>query len=105
MEWAIGFAIFAFLFYKFVLAKSGNLNFWKIVARHPDEFYLFIKDNPSFFVFEGESSARLRAKLPSGEWEGPFKLAVPSRNIVITFFGLMPGYKTEQAKFLESIDE
>lgn len=105
MEWIIGVVIIGFLYYKFVLVKAGNLNFWKTIARHPDEFYEFIKNNQNFIVFETESSAGLRGKLPPGDWEGPFKLAVPSKKIVINFFGLLPAYKMEQEKFLKGIDD
>lgn len=100
MEWLIGIVVVGFLYYRFVLVKSGNLKFWKVANGNPEEAYVFFKRNPCFVVFESEPAGGCRASLPSGEWVGPFKLAVPSQNRVVTIFGRFPEFEAAQETFL-----
>ena len=103
MEWIIAIAVVGFLYYRFVLVKSGNLKFWKVAQAHPEEAYAFFKRNPCFVVFDSEPPGGYRASLPSGEWDGPFKLPVPSQNRVITIYGRSPEYQAAQENFIGSI--
>ena len=103
MEWLIGVVIVGFLYYRFVLVKSGNLGFWTVVNGHPDEAYSFFKNNEYFEVFDSEPPGGYRANLPKGEWDGPFKLPVPSRGRVVTIYGRSPGYQAAQEGFVRSI--
>jgi len=45
-----------------------------------------------------------RANLPSGEWDGPFKLHVPSRNKFVTIYGQSPEYDIAQENFMRTFD-
>ena len=103
MEWLIGIAIVGFLYCHFVLIKSGNLKFWKVANVHPEEAYAFFKRNDCFVVFDSEPPSGYRANLPSGDWDGPFKLPVPSQNRVVTIYGRSPDYQTAQDNFMGSI--
>jgi|LQYC01.1.fsa_nt_gi hypothetical protein len=103
MEWLIGIVIVGFLYYRFVIVKGGNLKFWKIVNGHPEEAYYFFKGNDCFMVFDSEPPGGYRANLPPGEWDGPFKLPVPSKNSVVTIYGRSPEYQTAQEDFIRSI--
>ncbi|NGZ10449.1 MAG: hypothetical protein CV088_13850 [Nitrospira sp. LK70] len=103
MEWLIGFVVVGFLYYRFVLVKSGNLKFWKVAQANPEKAYAFFKRNPCFVVFESEPPGGCRANLPPGEWVGPFKLPVPSRNRVVMIFGRLPEYEAAQEKFIRSV--
>ncbi|MEQ1484111.1 hypothetical protein [Methyloglobulus sp.] len=103
MEWLISIAVVGFLYYHFILAKSGNLKFWKVANAHPEETYVFFKQNSCFAVFDSEPPGGYRANLPSGEWDGPFKFPVPSQNKVVTIYGRSPEYQTAQENFIRSI--
>lgn len=103
MEWLIGIVVVGFLYYRFVLVKSGNLKFWKIVQANPEEAYDFFKRNACFVVFESDPPGGCRANLPPGKWDGPFKLPVPSQNRVVTIFGRSSELEAAQEKFIGSI--
>lgn len=103
MEWLIGILIVGFLYYRFVLVKGGNLKFWKVVNSHPEEAYSFFKRNDCFVVFDSDPSGGYRANLPAGEWDGPFKLPVPSKDRVVTIYGRTPEYHDAQEDFIKSI--
>jgi hypothetical protein len=103
MEWLIVIVIVGFLYYRFFLVKGGNLEFWKVVNAHPEEAYSFFKGNDSFVVFDSEPPGGYRANLPSGEWDGPFKLLVPSKSRVVTIYGRSPEYQVAQEGFARSI--
>lgn len=103
MEWLIGIVVVGFLFYRFVVVKSGNLKFWKVVQANPEEAYAFFKCNPCFVIFESEPPGGYRANLPAGDWVGPFKLPVPSQNRTVTIFGRSSELEAVQEQFIESI--
>jgi hypothetical protein len=102
MEWIIGIAVVAYLYYRFVLVKSGNLKFWKVAQANPEEAYAFFKHNSCFVIFEREPPGGYKANLPSGEWVGPFKFPVPSQDRVLTIYGHYPEYQIAQNNFLRS---
>jgi len=104
MKWLIGIAIVGFLFYRFVLVKSGNLKFWKVANSHPEDAYVFFKHNDCFVVFDSDPPGGCRANLLSGEWDGPFRLQVPSKDRVVTIYGRVPEYQSAQDNFIRSID-
>lgn len=103
MEWLIGIAVVGFLYYHFVWSKLGNLKFWKLANAHPEEAYSFFKNNSCFVVFDSEPPGGYKANLPSGRWDGPFKLPVPSQNRVVTIYGRSPEYLAAQENFIASI--
>ena len=104
MTWLIGIAVVALLYYYFVIVKGGNLQFWKVASVHSDEAYAFFKQTPCFAVFESEPPGGYRANLPSGQWDGPFKLPVPSQGRVVTIYGRSPDYQAAQEAFIRSLD-
>ena len=103
MEWIVVAIVVGFLYYHFVLVKGGNLKFWKVVNAHPEEAYSFFKANDCFVVFESEPPGGYRASLPAGEWDGPFKLPVPSKGQVVTVYGHVPEYQNAQENFIRSV--
>ena len=62
-------------------------------------------DNDAFVVFEDKPTDGYKANLPSGEWDGPFKLHVPSINKFVTIYGRSPEYQTAQENFMRSFHE
>lgn len=101
MEWVVAAVIVGFLFYHFVMVKSGNLTFWKIANAHPEKAYSFFKDNDCFRVFDSEPPGGYRASLPLGKWEGPFKLPIPAKGQVVTIYGRTPEYQNAQESFVK----
>lgn len=105
MEWLIIIVIAGFLYYRFVLVKGGNLKFWKFAKAHPEEAYSFFMGNDAFVVFDSIPLEGFKANSPLGEWDGPFKLYVPSINKFVTIYGRHPGYQTAQEDFMRSLHE
>lgn len=105
MKWIIIIIIAGFLYYRFVLVKCGKLKFWKLAKNDPELVYSFFTSDDSFVVFDNKPSDGYRANLPSGEWDGPFRLYVPSKNTFVTIFGRVPEYQIAQEKFLRTHNE
>lgn len=103
MEWLIGIIIFAFLFYHFIMVKNGNLDFWKIANANPEEAYLFFEKSPHFVTFDTKPNGGYKSNLPPGNWEGPFKLPVPSQGKLVTIYGHSPEYQAAQNDFIRNI--
>ena len=103
MEWIVFIVIAGYLYYRFVIVKSGNIKFWKVANSYPEEAYAFFQGNNCFVVFDGEPPGGYRANLPEGEWDGPFKLPVPSKGIVVTIYGRAPEYQNAQENFIMSL--
>lgn len=99
MKWLVIIVVAGFLYYRFVLVKGGNLNFWKVAKANPEEAYSFFTGDDSFVVFDSKPPDGYRANLPSGEWDGPFRLHVPSRNKFVTIYGRAPEYQIAQEDF------
>ncbi len=100
MKWVVIIGVILYLYYRFVMVKAGNLQFWKIANSNPDEAYMFFMASENFFIFEENLGGGYRKNLPPGEWDGPFKLFVPSKRISVTIFGRVPDYEVEQDKFM-----
>lgn len=105
MEWLLGIVVLAVLYYFFVMKKHGNLDFWKLAAKYPDSAYQLFKGEDCWLIFEDKSLARNRNNFPPGEWDGPFKLSVPTLGSkVITVYGKVPDYVQSQQKFMTKQD-
>ena len=102
MKWIIIIIVVGFLFYKFVLVKHGNLKFWKFAKNYPEDVYSFFTSNENFVIFDSKPPDGYRANLPSGEWDGLFRLYVPSKNTFVTIFDRVPEYQIAQDKFMRS---
>lgn len=102
MEFIIGIMIMFFIIYK-LFVKDGNIDFWKFISRDPETAYTFFCKNDCFKVFEDVPVEGFKARLPDGEWDGPFKIFLPSKNKTITIYGLVPRYKIEQEKFISKM--
>ena len=105
MKWLIIIVVAGILYYRFVLVKGGNLKFWKFAKAHPEEAYSYFVGNDAFVVFDSKPLEGYKANLRSGEWDGPFKLHVPSINRLVTIYGRPPEYQTAQEDFMRSLHE
>jgi len=53
------------IFYFVFLKKAGNIDFWKIVSKNPDQFYYFIKNNDCWMITEIDSDVlEFRVSVP-----------------------------------------
>lgn len=103
MQWIILLIILAILYY-FIILKPGRLDFWKLAAKHPDRAFDFFQQHDCWKVFVDKPENGCKNALPPGEWDGPFKLAIPKfGGKVITIFGKIPEYEQAQRQFLQSI--
>lgn len=103
MKWIAIIGVLAFLFYRIVMVKEGNLSFWKVANSNPDEAYLFFEASAHFTVFIDKPSGGYRNALSDGDWDGPFKMYVPSIGKSVTIYGQAPMYEAEQEEFLRSL--
>jgi len=103
MKWILIIGVLAFFFYRIVMVKEGNLDFWKIANSNPDVAFKFFESNAHFTVFLEKPSGGYRNNLPEGEWAGPFKLYVPSIQKSVTIYGSVPDYENEEEEFLRSL--
>ncbi len=88
------------LYYFLVLKKRGNIDFWRKAGKFPDAAYQYFKGEDCWLVFEEEPPPR--KDFPPGEWDGPFRLAVPMLGgKTVTVFGRAPEYILSQQRFMK----
>jgi len=87
---ALGAVIVYFLFDPVNVKRH---RFWKFAENHPEAAYYFFKGEDCFMVFDYNPQNGCRPDLSSGEWDGPFKLRIPSRGCTLTIYGRSPHYK------------
>lgn len=75
------------------LTFAGNLSFWKLASKLPEEAIHFMKSDPAW-VFANESEK------PPG-YSGPFFLPVPSLGQTIKLYGDPDRIEESQARFIE----
>ena len=87
------------LLWRSVMVRHGALGFWQVAARIPDEaFDWFVSDDTWTVVDPGQPGAEsLRSR---DELVGPFKLAVPKADRVVTLFADANRIDASQAAFL-----
>jgi hypothetical protein len=99
MYWMIFALIIAILLFYIFLKRRGNFDFWKLIAKFPDEAYDFFINEGSWIVFVEKPGTNFQDALPEGEWDGPFRLVVPSINRIVYIFGRVPDYHESQKEF------
>jgi len=105
MKWIIIIVVLIILFC-FRLIRRGNLDFWKVVAKHPDDAYDFFRQRDCCKVFLDKPVGGYKSALPSGDWDGPFRLAVPKlEGKIVTIFCRRSDYQKAQQEFLQHIQD
>ena len=92
--------IAAVVSYWFFVLRPGRLNFWRLVAKHPDAAYDHFKADTCWKVFEDDLPKNYRTIVPKPAWRGPFRIVVPklgSRTIRV--FGKYPDFTQSQDDF------
>lgn len=87
------------LLWRSVMVRHGNLGFWQVAARMPDEaFDWFVSDDTwTVVVPEHRRAESMRA---GHDLVGPFKLAVPKAGGVVTLFADAERVEASQAAFM-----
>ncbi len=98
MEIILLIALAGVVFWFFIM-KTGNIDFWKLAQKHPEEAYSFFVNNNNFIVFDHKPVDGFGSSLPPGDWDGPFKLRVPSKDMTVTIYGKSPEYVESQNEF------
>lgn len=89
--------------YYFIILKPGKLNFWKWVARNPDEALDFFQNKDCWVIFYKEPIEGYKSALPVGNWDGPFRICVPKLGgIVVVIYGRSPDYINDQDTFMKT---
>lgn len=101
MAWLIGLGLALFLYWPFIL-RPGGLGFWRSVARNPEAAYIHFKNDPTWTILEADSVDR-RELLQREEWDGPFRLWIPTLGREIILFGRVGEYERSQRAFLEEL--
>ena len=78
MEWIILCGILLFVIYK-VLKKDGNLEFWKLVQKQPQDAFQLFSQSAAWHIIGGDSSS---GPLNKNNWDGPFIFRSPIGSVV-----------------------
>ena len=100
IQFAIAVVFGLFLYWLFIL-RPGRLDFWRVVADHPDGAYDHFKADACWRIFEGRLPENYRSIVPKPEWAGPFRITVPKlggKSVYV--FGRRPDYGASQDDFL-----
>ena len=83
--------------YLFSIMRKGNIPFWNKVRKNPDlALELFSQDEKNWLVEPPAGKS-----INSEEWEGPFRLAVPSLDgRIIKIYGKVGKYKKSQKEIV-----
>ncbi len=88
--------------YYFFILRPGRFDFWKLASKHPDLAYDLFQQSEYWHVFVDKPPGGFKASLPPGEWDGPFKLAIPQLDWkVVTIYGKVPEYEKTQQVFID----
>jgi len=103
MQWIILVVVLVGLYY-FCILRPGRLDFWKLAAKYPDRSIEFFQEHDCWKVFVEKPSGGYEEALPLGDWDGPFRLAVPQLGgKLVTIYGKVPEYLTAQQEFIDRL--
>ena len=103
MQWVL-LVIILIVAYYFVILKPGRLDFWKVASKHPDAVFEMFQQHDCWHVFVDKPEDGYKSELADGEWDGPFKLAIPSLGSrLVTVYGKVPEYEKTQQEFMDKI--
>lgn len=81
---------------------SGNLSFWKVAAKYPDEVFQIMTEDELMWVIEAGEENVWENKNKS-DYIGPFRLFVPSLNSFVKIYGKADQIESAQAEILKKI--
>jgi len=101
LYWVIIAIIILVLFYYFFLKKSGDLDFWKLAAKFPDEALDMYEKEDCWIVFTEEPDGGYKNAFPEGDWDGPLTHITYNPRRMYTVFGKIPDYHESQKRFMK----
>lgn len=98
----LGTALFVgiVLVWRPVMVRSGNLPFWQLAARYPDEAYDWLVTKEGWFVAKAHSTASAEELSARDDLLGPFRLAVPKLGETVKFFARESALEPAQQEFM-----
>ena len=100
MTWFFLAATFAFVAYVVVI-RNGNLRFWRLAAKFPDDAFVFFTSRECFYVDSGGATTKGNPERP-GKWDGPFWFDYPPLGGPLRIYGRAPDYLTAQQEFVRT---
>lgn len=82
--------------------KKGNLSFWKVAAKHPDEVFHLMTKNESVWVIDVGGTDIWNGK-NKADYSGPFRLFVPSINSFAKIYGKADLIESAQEKIVKEV--
>lgn len=95
----LGIGVIVFVVYSIM---NGNLSFWKIAAKHPDEVFRLMLDDKDIWVVDIGDGDTWEGKDQS-DYSGPFRLFVPSINTFVKIYGKANQIESAQAEILKKL--
>jgi hypothetical protein len=95
MEWVLTVIIAVAMYWFFVL-RMGNLSFWQLAAKYPDEAYKHYLKDECWFIDEVPTNIDMKDVV------GPFKLIVPELGRSISVYGIADQIDKSQDEFIRS---
>lgn len=96
----MGFRVWGFVR---VLKMPGVVDFWKVVAGHPDAAYEWFVQSDAWAVQPHPLDKEYKKEFPIKEWAGPFDLWVPSCGKRVCIFGKAGRYENTREQFIQRI--
>ncbi len=76
--------------------KLGNLSFWKLAAKLPEQALEHVSNDPAWVVLHGSESA------PGAGFTGPFRLPVPSLGQTLKLYAREDQIEASQQRIIEA---
>ena len=83
------------------ILRAGNVKFWKLVNKHPDEAYTLFINQSAWLVLE---EINKETQIDRNKFDGPFRFYLPSEDKWFLIFGKIDEYKTSQEVFVKNYD-
>jgi len=96
----LGFRVWGFTR---ALKMPGVVDFWKVVADHPDAAYQWFRQSDAWAVQPHPLDNGYEKLFPEEDWAGPFDLWVPSIGKRICIFGKAGYYERTREQFIKKI--
>jgi hypothetical protein len=96
----MGFRIWGFVR---ALKMPGVVDFWKVVADHPDVAYEWFNQSDAWAVRVHPLYSGYEKEFPEKDWAGPFDLWVPNIGKRVCIFGKTRDYEKTREQFIQLI--
>jgi hypothetical protein len=81
-------------------STKGNVEFWELLTKHPDQGYLFLTTSEAWLIVEDSEDKKNMSK--DFKWDGPFIHYIPSMGKRVKLYGKVGEYEKSQEEFVSS---